>query len=123
MSLELKISFITNQQNCIAARSSLILPFEMRKRSKPVTTYALPVGGFPNNGPVFVPLFVHLIITLSPSVRISLCSSFRFGTAVIMADAYFFAPSGPFRSTSGRTGLCITKSGDRISSATSSLPF
>ena len=101
----------------------MILPFEMRKRSKPVATYGLPVGGFPNNGPVFVPLFVHLIITLSPFAKISSCTSFLSGTAAIIADAYFFVPPGPLRNSSGRTGLCKTKSGDRISSATSRLPF
>jgi hypothetical protein len=55
-------------QSYIAA-ISMILPFEMRKRSKPIATYGLPVGGFPNNGPVFVPLFVHLISTLSPLAK------------------------------------------------------
>jgi hypothetical protein len=50
---------------------SMILPFEMRNRSNPVATYGLPVGGLPNNGPVFVPLFVHLISTLSPFAKIS----------------------------------------------------
>jgi len=49
----------------------MILPFEMRNRSKPVATYGLPVGGLPNNGPVFVPLFVHLISTLSPFAKAS----------------------------------------------------
>jgi hypothetical protein len=86
----------------------MILPFEMRNRSNPVATYGLPVGGLPNNGPVFVPLFVHLINTLSPFVRISSCTSFRSGTAAIIADAYFFAPSGPLRKSPGRTGLCKT---------------
>ena len=85
-------------------QSSLILPFEMRKRSKPVATYVFPVGGLPNKGPVFVPLFVHLISTLSPFERISWCTSFLSGTAVISADAYFFVPSGPLRRSSGRTG-------------------
>jgi hypothetical protein len=89
----------------------------MRKRSKPVATYVFPVGGLPNNGPVFVPLFVHLISTLSPFERISWCTSFLPGTAVITADAYFFVPSWPLRRSSGRTGLRITKSGDGISSA------
>ena len=101
----------------------MILPFEMRKRSIPDATYGLPVGGLPNNGPVFVPLFVHLISTLSPFAKISSCTSFRSGTAAIIADAYFFAPSGPLSNSSGRTGLCKTKSVDKISSATSSLPF
>ena len=50
---------------------SMILPFEMRNRSKPVATYGLSVGGFPNSGPVFVPLFVHLINTLSPLAKTS----------------------------------------------------
>ena len=27
----------------------MILPFEIRNRSKPVATYVLPVGGLPNN--------------------------------------------------------------------------
>lgn len=63
---------------------SMILPFEMRKRSMPVATYGLPVGGLPNNGPVFVPLFVHLINTLSPFVRISSCTSFRSGTLLLL---------------------------------------
>jgi hypothetical protein len=99
----------------------MILPFEMRKRSKPVATYALPVGELPNNGPVFVPLFVHLISTLSPFARISSCTSFRSGTAAILLQTHFFVPSGPLYRSSGSTGLCITKSGDRISSATSSL--
>jgi hypothetical protein len=101
----------------------MILPFEMRNRSKPVATYGLPVGGLPNNGPVFVPLFVHLISTLSPFAKASSCISFLSGTAVIIADAYFFAPSGPLRNSSERAGLCKIKSGDKISSATSSLPF
>ena len=101
----------------------MILPFEIRNRSKPVAIYGLPVAGLPNNGPVFVPLFVHLISTLSPFARISSCTSFLSGTAVTSADAYFFVPSGPLRSSSGRTGLWIIKSYDRISSATSSLPF
>jgi hypothetical protein len=61
----------------------------------PVAIYGLPVGGLPNNGPVFVPLFVHLISTLSPFAKISSCTSFRSGTAAITADAYFFVPSGP----------------------------
>src|SRR5919204_1980675 len=104
-------------------QSSVILPFEIRKRSKPVTTIALSVGGLPNNGPVFVPLVVHLISTLSPFAKVSSCTIFRSGTAAIIADAYFFVPSGPLRSSLGRTGLCITKSGDRISSATSKSPF
>ena len=97
----------------------MILPFEMRKRSKPVATYGLPVGGLPNNGPVFV----HLIKTLSPFAKKSSCTSLRSGTADITADAYFFVPSGPLRSSLGRDGLCITKSFDRISSATYNLPF
>ena len=101
----------------------MILPFEMRNKSKPVTTYGLPVGGLPNNGPVFVPLFVHLISTLSPFAKISSCTSFQSGTAAITADAYFFVPSGPLRNSLGRTGLWIIKSCDRISSATSRLPF
>ena len=71
----------------------MILPFEMRKRSKPVATYGLPVGGLPNNGPVFVPVFVHLIKTLSPFAKTSSCTSLRSGTADITADAYFFVPS------------------------------
>ena len=62
----------------------MILPFEMRNRSKPVATYGLPVGGLPNNGPVFVPLFVHLISTLSPFEKISSCTSFLSGTAAIL---------------------------------------
>ena len=74
----------------------MILPFEMRNRSKPVTTYGLPVGGLPNNGPVFVPLFVHLISTLSPFAKISSCTVFYL-YAAITADAYFFVPSGPLR--------------------------
>jgi hypothetical protein len=102
---------------------SMISPFEMRNRSNPVATYGLPVGGLPNNGPVFVPLFVHLISTLSPFEKVSSCTSFLSGTAAIIAAAYFFIPSGPLRNSSGRTGLCKTKSDDRISSATSSLPF
>ncbi len=102
---------------------SEILPFEMRNRSMPVAIYGLPVGGLPNNDPVFVPLFVHLIITLSSFAKISSCTSFLSGTAVIIADAYFFAPSEPLRNSSGRVGLCKTKSSDKISSATSRLPF
>ena len=97
----------------------MILPFEMRNRSKPVATYGLPVGGLPNNGPVFVPLFVHPISTLSAFAKISSCTSFLSGTAAITADAYFFAPSGPLRNSSGRVGLCKIKSGDKISSAAS----
>src|ERR687883_1934089 len=85
---------------------SMILPFEIRNRSKPVATYGLSVGGLPNNGPVFVPLFVHLISTLSPFAKISSCTSFPSGMAAITAYAYFFAPSGPLRNFSGRTGLC-----------------
>jgi len=81
------------------------------------------LGGLPNNGPVFVPLFVHLINTLSPFAKISSCTSFLSGTAAIIADAYFFIPSGSLRNSSGRVGLCKTKSDDRISSATSSLSF
>src|SRR6187200_150222 len=102
---------------------SMILPFEMRNRSKPVATYGLPVAGLPNNGPVFVPLIVHLISTLSPFAKTSSCTSFLSGIAAITADAYFFAPSCPLRNSSGRAGLCKTKLGDKISSATSSLPF
>jgi hypothetical protein len=49
--------------------------------------------------------------------------SFRSGTAAIIADAYFFAPSVPLRNSSDRMRLSKTKSGDKISSATSSLPF
>jgi hypothetical protein len=45
------------------------------------------------------------------------------GTAAITADANFFVPSGPLRNSSGRVGLCKTKSGDKISFATSKLPF
>src|SRR5215212_786657 len=101
----------------------MILPFEMRNRSNPVATYGLPVCELPNTVPVFVPVFVHLISTLSPFAKISSCTSFLSGTADIIADAYFFIPSGLLRNSSGRTGLCITKSDDRISSATSSLPF
>src|SRR6476619_3501227 len=74
---------------------SAILPFEIRNRSKPVATYGLPVGGLPNNDPVFVPLFVHLISTLSYFAKISSCTIFLSGTAAITADAYFFVPSGP----------------------------
>jgi hypothetical protein len=55
---------------------------------KPVATYRLPVGGLPNNDPVFVPLS---------------CTSFLSGMAAITAYAYFFAPSGPLRNFSGRT--------------------
>lgn len=51
----------------------MILPFEMRKRSNPVTTIDLPVGGLPKTGLVFVPLSVNLIITLSPFARVSSC--------------------------------------------------
>jgi|GEM_PF-4276663 len=58
----------------------MIFPFEMRKRSNPVATYVLPVAGLPKNGPVFVPLLVHLINTLSPFAIISSCVSFRSGT-------------------------------------------
>jgi hypothetical protein len=94
----------------------MILPFEIRNRSKPVTIIGLPVGGLPNNGPVFVPLFVHLISTLSPFAKISSCTIFISGTAAITADANSFVPAGPLRTSSGRTGLCIIKSGDRISS-------
>gem|GEM_PF-2788020 len=75
----------------------------------------MPVAGLPKNDPVLVPLFVHLIITLSPFAIISSCVSFRSGTSVIISDAYFFVPSGSLRRFSGRTGLCITKSGDKIS--------
>ena len=102
----------------------MILPFEMRNRSKPVTTYGLPVGGLPNNGPVFVPLFVHLIRTLFPlSEKYHHVQVFNLDLLAITADAYFFVPSGPLRNSVGRTGLDITKSDDRISSATSRLPF
>jgi hypothetical protein len=54
----------------------------------------LPVGGLPNNDPVFVPLFVHLISTLSPFARTSWCSSFRSGIAAIIEDAYFLLLQG-----------------------------
>jgi hypothetical protein len=57
-------------------QSSMILSFEMRKRSRPIATYGLPVAGLPNNGPVFVPLFVHLINTLSPFAKLSSCTVF-----------------------------------------------
>jgi hypothetical protein len=50
----------------------MILPFEIRKRSNPVAIYGLPVGGLLNNSHVYVPLFVHLISTLSPFERIAL---------------------------------------------------
>lgn len=50
-------------RNYICCHSSIILPFEIRNRSKPVAICGLPVAGLPNNGPVFVPLFVHLIST------------------------------------------------------------
>lgn len=86
----------------------------MWNSSKPVATYGLPVGGLPNNDHVFVPLFVHLINTLSSFAKISSCTSFLSGTAVIIADTYFFAPLGPLRNSLGRVGLCKTKSGDKI---------
>jgi len=53
---------------------SAILPFEIRNRSKPVAAYGLPVGGLPNNDPMFVLLFVHLISTLSYFAKISSCT-------------------------------------------------
>jgi hypothetical protein len=34
-----------------SCQRSMVLPFEMRKRSKPVATYALPMSELPNNGP------------------------------------------------------------------------
>ena len=102
---------------------SMILPFEMRNRSKPVATYGLPVGGLPNNGPVFVPLFVHLISTLSPFAKISSCTVFYLVQLLLLQMHISLFLPGPLRNSSGRTGLCKTKSDDKISSATSRLPF
>ena len=82
----------------------MILPFEIRNGSKPVAIYGLPVAGLPNNGPV---LFHYLSILSTPYLLLQEYHHVQvfYLVQATSADAYFFAPSGPLRSSSGRTGL------------------
>lgn len=82
----------------------------------------LPVGGFPNISPVFVPESQsnHKFISFDNSIFMD---KLWFVSAVIVAEANFFTPSGPFFISGGRIGLCTTKLCERILYATYRLPF